>query len=363
MIVVMFYPGLFQGTIAQIYEINFEAKISEINRKIDIFAFCEPQLLQDWVALILQMASMCLIMKSLLVNIVRGIMVVLSWLPLRFHYFMGDILSWVVGKIFHYRYSTVIVNLSRSFPDRKYRELDRIAADFYRHFGEIFAEAVWFAGASYRKLYDSGIVTVTNPEEINDYFLSAPSMTVLSTHCGNWELMGGFLGYRTSTGEKVAIEEENIQVVYKKLSSEVFNEVFKRNRVAPLEKVGTDCEVESSNILRQSIRQKDQRKVYIYPTDQCPYWKAGRHPIGEFMHQQTDVMLGSVGIACKLSHSVMYMKMRRVERGKYEMTLIPICRDASAMTPEELMRKYYDLLEEEINETPCNWLWTHRRWK
>ena len=29
----------------------------------------------------------------------------------------------------------------------------------------------------------------------------------------------------------------------------------------------------------------------------------------------------------------------------------------------ELIRKYYDLLEEEIRETPSNWLWSHKRWK
>ena len=202
-----------------------------------------------------------------------------------------------------------------------------------------------------------------NQEEIDDYFLNAPSMTVLSTHCGNWELMGGFLGYRTLSGKKVAIQEEQISVVYKKLSSDVSDEVFKRNRVAALERVGTSCEVESSSILRYTVKHKDERRVYIYPTDQAPYWKAGKHPIGEFMHQQTNAMLGSVGLACRFSHSVMYMKMKRVERGRYEMTLIPICRDASQSSPEEIMRKYYDLLQEEINETPYNWLWTHKRWK
>ena len=290
-------------------------------------------------------------------------MVVLSRLPLGLHYFWGDILSWTARKVLRYRYNTVLINLSRSFPDKKYKEIDRIARDFYRHLGEIFAEALWFAGSSYKRLYRKGIVTVTNPEEVNDFFLNAPSMTVLSTHCGNWELMGGFLGYRTATGEKVVIREENINVVYKKLSSDISDEVFKRNRVAPLEKVGTECEVESSNILRHILKQKDKKMVYIYPTDQAPYWKAGKHPIGEFMHQQTNAMLGSTGVACKLSHSVMYMKMRRVKRGQYEMTLIPICRDASQMTPEQIMRKYYDLLQDEINETPHNWLWSHKRWK
>lgn len=290
-------------------------------------------------------------------------MVALSKLPLKFHYFMADALAWLFRKVLRYRYSTVMVNLSRSFPDRKYKEIDRIAKDFYRHFGEIFAEAIWFGGSSYERLRKNHIVTVTNPEDANEMFLSSPSMTVLSTHCGNWELLGGLLGYETATGGRFIIREEDIQVVYKKLSNPVADEVFKRNRIAPLEKVGTECEVESSNILRQAIKNKGERKMYIYPTDQAPYWKAGKHPIGEFMHQQTNVMLGSVGVACKLSHSVMYMKMRRVERGRYEMTLIPICRNASEMTPEQIMRKYYDLLEQEINETPHNWLWTHKRWK
>ena len=283
-------------------------------------------------------------MNKLLVNIVRGLMVALSKLPLKFHYFMADILAWLLRKVLRYRYSTVMINLSRSFPNKKYKEIDRIAKDFYKHMGEIFAEAIWFGGSSYKRLYDSGIVTVMNPEELNELFLSTPSMTVLSTHCGNWELMGGFLGYRTLSGEKVAICEEDIRVVYKKLSSPVSDEVFKRNRVAPLERVGTSCEIESMNILRHAVSNRDKRLVYIYPTDQAPYWKAAKHPIGEFMHQQTNVMLGSVGVACKMSHSVMYMKMRRVERGRYEMTLIPICRNASEMTPEQIMRKYYDLL-------------------
>ena len=290
-------------------------------------------------------------------------MVALSKLPLRFHYLMADVMAWLLRKVLRYRYSTVMINLSRSFPDRKYKEIDAMVKDFYRHLGEIFAEAIWFGGSSYERLRRNHIVTVTNPEEANEMFLSSPSMTVLSTHCGNWELLGGLLGYETSTGGRFVIREEDIQVVYKKLSSPVADEVFKRNRVAPLEKVGTECEIESSNILRQAIKNKGERKMYIYPTDQAPYRNAGKHPIGEFMHQQTNVMLGSVGVACKLSHSVMYMKMKRVERGRYEMTLIPICRNASEMTPEEIMRKYYDLLQDELNETPCNWLWTHKRWK
>lgn len=302
-------------------------------------------------------------MKSFAVSLIRGLMVLLSKLPLKFHYFMGDILAWLAVNVMHYRSGVVWKNLSRSFPQLKYRELKKIYRNFYRHFGEIFAEAIWFGGSSYERLRKNGIVTVMNPEEISEMYDSAPSMTVLSTHCGNWELMGGFLGYRTATGGKICFEEKDITVVYKKLKNHVFDRVFALNRVAPLVDVGTECEVESSSILRYSIQHRNEKRVYIYPTDQAPYYKSGPHPIGKFMHQDTMAMLGSVGVACRLSHSVMYMKMKQVERGRYEMTLIPICRNASESTPEEIMRKYYDLLEEEINETPHNWLWSHNRWK
>ena len=302
-------------------------------------------------------------MKGLRVNIVRGLLVMLSWLPLKFHYFMGDVLSWLARVVLKYRTDVVWVNISRSFPEKKYKDLKLIYKDFYRHFGEIVAETIWFSGSSYKKLRTQGIVSAVNPEVLAETYSNAPGVTLLCTHCGNWELLGGFLGYRTPSGVKVGFGEKCITVVYKKLSSEVFDRVFAKNRVAPLEEVGTECEVESMNILRFALQHRNEKRVYIYPTDQSPYHSAGKHPMGIFMNQQTNAMLGSAVVASKLSHAVVYMKMKRVERGRYEMSLIPICANASEHKPEDIMRKYYDLLEQEINETPANWLWSHKRWK
>lgn len=302
-------------------------------------------------------------MKDLRVKVFRGILVALSKMPLKFHYFMGDIFSWLAKNVFRYRSGLVYYNLARSFPEVKYRQIKKIYNDFYTHFGEIVAETIWFAGSSYERLNKSGIVTIMNAREVSEIFDTTPSMTVLSTHCGNWEILGGLLGYKTADGGKLSVPESAISVVYKQLSNEVSDRVFALNRVSPLVEVGTECEVESHNILRYSIKHKNERRMYIYPTDQAPYKGSGRFPIGKFMNQETSAMMGSVGVACKLSHSVVYMKMKRVERGRYEMSFIPICMDASKTTPEEIMRRYYDLLEEEIRETPHNWLWSHNRWK
>lgn len=296
-------------------------------------------------------------------KIFRGLIVLLSKLPLSFHYRVGAAFSWLAKSLLHYRSDVVWINISRSFPDKKYKELKQIYKDFYHHLGELVAEFLWFGGSSYKRLRKQGIVRLTNSQLLTDIYEKSPSVTLLSTHCGNWELLGGLPGYDSNDGAKFGISEKDIYVVYKKLTNEVSDRVFALNRIAPLELVGTECEVESKNILRFSIANKDRKCLYIYPADQAPYKGAGKHPIGEFMHQPTNAMMGSMGVACKLAHAVVYLQMKRLERGRYEMTFIPICDDASKSTPEEILRKYYDLLEQELNETPANWLWSHKRWK
>lgn len=302
-------------------------------------------------------------MKKVLAKIIRGLIVILSRLPLKFHYFMGDILAWIAKNIARYRFDVVWMNISRAFPYRKYKELKVVADGYYRHLGEIIAETIWFGGSDYERLMKQGIVEVRNPEVLNDIFLNSPSVTALCSHCGNWEILGGLLAYMKAGGRDCPITENDITVVYKKMASEVSDMVFAANRMAPLPGTFPECEIESKNILRYSIRNKDARKLYIYPADQAPYRGTGRHDMGIFLNQHTYGMTGSVGVACKLSHAVVYMKMRHVERGRYEMEFIPMCDNASQHTPDELMKQYYKLLEEEINETPHNWLWSHNRWK
>ncbi|MGN1220675.1 MAG: hypothetical protein ACI4TU_07030, partial [Candidatus Cryptobacteroides sp.] len=138
-------------------------------------------------------------------------------------------------------------------------------------------------------------------------------------------------------------------------------EFFMRNRVRPLVEAGDICQIESDDILRYAMKYRNERNAYIYIADQYPYMTA--YEIGEFLHQKTKAMLGSVKLAHKLGHSVVYMGMKAVSRGKYEFSFTPICRDASQMQPEEIARHYFDLLEKDINECPHNWLWTHKRWK
>ena len=53
--------------------------------------------------------------------------------------------------------------------------------------------------------------------------------------------------------------------------------------------------------------------------------------------------------------------MRPDRQGHYLMRYTPICEDASKMSVQEMMDRYYKLLEEDIRKQPENYLWTHQR--
>ena len=107
-------------------------------------------------------------MTRILVKIFRGLIVLLSKLPLSFLYRVGDFFAWLAGKVLHYRSDVVWINISRSFPDKKYKELKQIYKDFYRHLGELVAEFVWFGGSTFKSLRKKGIVRITNSQVLAD---------------------------------------------------------------------------------------------------------------------------------------------------------------------------------------------------
>ena len=81
------------------------------------------------------------------------------------------------------------------------------------------------------------------------------------------------------------------------------------------------------------------------------------------MNQKTKTMLGGASIASKFGWAVLYSAMVPREGGGYEWRFTEITRDASSMTPHEIMREYYSLLQADIEAYPWCYLWSHKRWK
>lgn len=301
-------------------------------------------------------------MHNLGFKLVRCIMKALGKLPLSFHYAWAGFMARLIGSVFHYRRDVVMTNLARSFPDKKYKDLIIICKDFYRHFGEIIAETIWFAGSTPDRLKRSHIVEMENPEVLNHLYDNTPSVFVLSSHTGNWELYGGYYSYAYK--EPLHIAESDISVVYKKLSSQLWDDVMKANRVSPI--VDKECYtgiVETNEVIRYMVRHRDSKKIYSFITDQHPYKGSVGIDVGEFMHQPTISMDGGAKLACKFGMSVAYMSMRRESRGHYKMKFTTICENASSMDSGAIMKRFYELLQEELEAQPHNYLWTHKRWK
>lgn len=301
-------------------------------------------------------------LKKFCTYLMLGIMRLLSLLPLKVHYFLCRILSLMAEYLFRYRKNVVKVNIDHSFPDRTGKEKAEIIHRFYRHFGDIIAEALWFGKFRDReKLRKKGFCTFENVDGHRKDFENAAGVMVLTSHAGNWEVMGGWFAYAPYGA--LGYTEESISVVYKSLKSSLWDMVMADNRCAPLHRTEFNGYVDSTRVLRHALEHRSQKRAYIFPTDQYPYRNATKHEIGEFLGQKTLAMTGGAALAGKLHLAVEYMGMECISRGRYRMTFRTICEDASTMSPEEIMSRYYEFLQKDIEAQPWNYLWTHKRWK
>ncbi len=296
--------------------------------------------------------------------ILRAMMRLLSWLPLRVHYALGRFLSFLAENIFRYRVHDVTVNLSRSFPDAGYKELKELRHRFYIHLGEVVAETIWFGGLrGPARLVRSRLVELQNAGVLKELYDSAPGVVVLMSHAGNWELIGGIASY-VYNDDPVCFNERNFCVVYLRQSSRMWDRILADNRKAPLlDPKGFPGYVESRSVVRYALEHKDEKKIYNFITDQSPYFASAADPEVVFMNRKCRTMKGAASLACKLGFAVCYLSMRSEGRGHYSMKYVPICRDASGVDAAQIMQSYYGLLEEDIRLQPWNYLWSHRRWK
>ena len=299
--------------------------------------------------------------------LVEAVMGVIAPLPLRFHLAWARVFTFILRDVVHYRRDVVMINLSRSFPELKYKELKALYRKAYNHFGDIIAEAIWFGSCKgakgRRKLNESRIVDIVNPDVFNDLYDRSENVMVLMSHAGNWELIGGWHSYNHNPDVPLKSDFSEIGVVYKRLKSKVWDRVMRDNRCNSIRDTGFYGYKESSEILRFAVTHRRQKFVYIFLTDQYPYKGAGKHDVGLFMNQPTLAMTGGAALASKFGMSVCYLRWNWLERGKYSVEVVPLFDDASAHTPEEIMETYYRELEKDIKAQPWNYLWTHRRWK
>lgn len=303
------------------------------------------------------------------VALIWGLLGLVSRLPLRWHLGIFRLVSWFLEKVMHYRRDELMINLSRSFPEKKYKELKQIRHKVYVHLGDLMAEAVRFSRFRGRKgparLHREHIIEVLNVAEMNRLFDASPSIMLLCGHSGNWELLPGLLNMNYDEANPWHVPAGALSFVYKELHSRLWDRIIARNRISVLraQDPAYDAYQETNHILRYALEHRGDKKVYVFPSDQYPYRGAVGHDIGTFMHQPTKAMTGGAALAAKLGMAVVYTRWSIVERGRYTIEFIPLTENAKGADPVEIMKKYYACLEEDLQRQPEIYLWTHKRWK
>lgn len=274
----------------------------------------------------------------------------LSRLPLAVHYGIADwCLFPLIYHVVRYRRRIVHENLRLSFPDKTEEERRKIARDFYHQFCYTVVESIYGFRCPDEEMRQR--VVFDNMEEVNRLVDAAGGGIFMLGHMGNWEWLASIQQW-VSPG----VKELN---VYRKLK----NEAMDKTMLALRAKRGGAC-VEKQRILREMVRYRAEKQPVTIGllSDQKPRPEV-THTWLTFLHQKTGFLDGGEVLGKKFGYPVFYLYVKRIQRGYYHVDMKTISAAPKETAEGEITTAYARVLEQNINEQPFLWLWTHDRWK
>ncbi|MEM6398244.1 MAG: lysophospholipid acyltransferase family protein [Bacteroidota bacterium] len=273
----------------------------------------------------------------------------LSWLPLWLTHRFSSALAWFFYSVTGYRRRVVMNNLNLAFPDKSEEEKKRIARRFYTYFCDMIFESIRLFSMGDRELVRR--CRVTNPELLNAYARKGQSVLCMAGHTTNFEM--------AALGLPLNIESLRVMGVYSPIGSASLDRLIQKNRSRTGLLLISRRDVKSyfenpPYPLTADIFLSDQSPSNAYPTNL--HWTT-------FLSQISGFSAGAERYAVRYKRPVVFLYMRRIKRGYYEVTARHMFDDASTTQPGEVMEKYARILDEELKRNPTAWLWTHRRWK
>ncbi len=268
----------------------------------------------------------------------------LSLLPLWILYRISDVLFLLFMSILPYRKKVVQSNIEKSFPDLSPRDQAVLVRGFYRHFSDLLIESIKNLSISKEELLRR--MKVVNPEVLQVLEQSGKSVLIVSGHFNNWEW------FITAQALLVPFESYGIGMP---LSNGFWDKKLTERR----QRFGLT--VVNAQNYKEMFEQEKAVSVLVL-TDQAPadarksYWM-------EFLHQPSPVLFGVEQMANEFDLTVVYFSMKKIKRGQYSVEFQILTEDPKSLLYGALTEKHVQLLEESIIDQPCNWLWSHKRWK
>ena len=266
------------------------------------------------------------------------------------YYVVGDILFVLLYYLLRYRVKVVKKNLRNSFPEKSERELAVIRRKFYRTLSEIFVDTINMASMSEKK--GRKVLTVKGLEE-HVRAVHGRDWIAMTAHFGCWEYCSYWGLYERS---------QMVVAVYHPLRSVVMERLYQR-----LRNYENSMTVSMKECLRFYLRNRekgvDGKNLAIgLIADQNPPRRPDSHWF-RFLNQDTIFFDGGEKLALRCHLPVYFVKIDRLRRGRYEMSLELIYDGKEEVAEYEITERYVRMLEAEIRRRPELWMWSHRRWK
>jgi len=286
-------------------------------------------------------------MKYIAFILAVGFLRLLSLLPRFMLLLIGDFLFFILYHVAGYRKKVIYGNLQRCFPEMSDAERKQIARKYYHHLADIILEsavATYYPKKRLEKMY-----RFSNPELLHEHYRAGRHVIIVTAHYNNWEWAPP-LSY--TFGHKLL-------AIYKPLRNKYFDREFRKNRsrfdahAVPMKSIGRVLfEYDREKVPTLSGMVADQRPLKNQPQ----HWTT-------FLGQETGVYLGSEKLARKFDAVVVFMKVRKIKRGRYSTEFVLITDQPKSEPEFAITEKHTRELENLILEEPAYWLWSHKRWK
>ena len=265
-------------------------------------------------------------------------------LLLRLCYAVCGLAAWLAFRVLRLRLRVVRENLRRSFPDRSAAQLRAIEREFVRRQGEMAAEVLYSTRIDARELGER--VTITNPQVLASAGAPRPMILVGAHHCNaEWMVL------------RVSLElGGRLVALYKPQRNPRADRWLRSLRT----RFGARL-VSAKSVLQELARMRDVGAIGLL-ADQVPRTSPEKHWL-EFLAQETAFYMGPELLGRALRAQVCLIRMRRLARGRYEITFQPLNDQGEKLPHGEVTARYARGLEAWIREDPAGWWWTHRRWK
>lgn len=267
-------------------------------------------------------------------------------MPFLMIYGFSNFAYFILYKVFGYRKKVVFSNLEKAFPNKNREEIKAIADKFYKNLTDLIIEGI--KGFSIGRKTVAKRHKILNPEILEDYFNKNQSVIGVTGHIGNWEWGSLSAGFQ--------IKHKAI-TFYKPLTNKYINKFLKNTRA----KCGTH--LASIYETRQSFETfANECCAYILVADQNP-GNRDKAKWVDFLGIDSAFLHGPEKYAKFYNYPIVFIDIKRVKRGYYELLLSTLIDNPSLCKDGEITQKYAQRLQQSIEETPHSWLWSHKRWK